>query len=67
MEYFESAHSAQYYSKAFGLYRDAILNKYFGIIMTVAVVLITALVAFKVYKRIKRKRQNPFVNEGGDE
>ena len=34
---------------------------------SISVILITALVAFKVYKRIKRKRQNPFVNEGGDE
>lgn len=67
MEYFENAHSAQYYSKAFSLYRDAILRKYFSVIMTVGAILVVAIVARKVYKYIKRKRENPYADQGGDE
>lgn len=67
MEYFENAHSSLYYSKAFGLYRDAILRKYFSIIMTVGAILVVAIVSRKVYKHIKRKKENPFMYEGGDE
>ena len=67
MEYFESAHSSLYYSKAYGLYRDAILRKYFSGIMTVGAILVVAIVSRKVYKHIKRKKENPFMNQGGDE
>lgn len=67
MSYFESAHSAQYYSKAYSLYRDAILRNSFSGIMTVVAVLVVAIIALKSYKYIKKKKANPYVDEGGDD
>lgn len=67
MSYFESAHSAQYYSKAYSLYRDAVLRNSFSGIMTVVAVLVVAIVAIKSYKYIKKKKANPYLDEGGDE
>lgn len=67
MSYFESAHSAQYYSKAYSLYRDAVLRNSFSGIMTVVAVLVVAIIAIKSYKYIKKKKANPYLDEGGDE
>lgn len=68
MDYFTDAHSSIYYSKAFSLYRDEILRENFSIIMTVAAVLVVGIIALKVYKSIKKKREKMFVpEEGGDE
>ena len=67
MQYFKTAHSAKYYSKAYSLYRDATLRKYFSVIMSVVSVLIVAVIATKSYKYIKKKKANPYVDEGGDE
>lgn len=67
MQYFKTAHSAKYYSKAYSLYRDATLRKYFSVIMSVVAVLIVAVIATKSYKYIKKKKANPYVDEGGDE
>lgn len=67
MKYFETAHSAKYYSKAYSLYRDATMRKYFSAIMSVVAVIIVAVIASASYKYIKKKKANPYANEGGDE
>ncbi len=67
MAYFESAHSAQYYSKAYSLYRDAVLRNSFSGIMTVVAVLVVAIIAIKSYKYIQKRKSNPYYDEGGDE
>jgi len=66
MDLFETAHNAVYYSKAYSLYRDAKMRKYFAPVMTVALILIVGIIALKVYKKIKCKNLNKF-DEGGDE
>lgn len=65
MSYFEKAHNAIYYSKAYDLYRSVVLKKNFAWIMTSAVVLVVAYVGWKVYKAQKRRASKPY-DEGGD-
>lgn len=68
MDYFTAAHSSTYYSKAFGLYRDEILRQNFSLIMTVAAVLVVGIISLKVYKGIKKRREQQYMPlEGGDE
>lgn len=65
MSYFERAHNAIYYSKAYDLYRSVVMKKNFAWIMTSAVVLVVAFVGWKVYKMQKRKASKVY-DEGGD-
>ena len=67
MDFFTSAHSSVYYSKAFSLYRDEILRQNFSIIMTVGAVVVVGLIALKVYSTIKKKREQQFIPEEGDD
>lgn len=68
MEYFKLAHNANYYSKAFTLYRDATMRKYFTPIMTIVLILVIFLIGYKVYKYVKKKNlSNIPLDEGGDE
>lgn len=66
MSYFESAHSATYYSKAYSFYRDAVLRKNFNWIMTTVAVVVIGIVSYKCYKYVLKKKSSPY-NEGGDE
>lgn len=55
MEYFELAHNATYYSKAYAEYRDQILSKNFSWIMTAVILLIVLWVVLKYQKFLKKK------------
>lgn len=66
MDLFETAHNAVYYSKAYSLYRDATMRKYFAPVMTVILVIVVGLITLTVYKKIKRKKLSTY-DEGGDE
>lgn len=68
MELFERSHNATYYSKAYSLYRDAQMRKYFAPMMTAVLVIIVAVVGISVYKRIKKKKMGTLPKDnGGDE
>ena len=54
MEYFKLGNSRKYYSKAFYYYRKEVMEKNFGKIMAVIILLVLALVAKKGYSRIKK-------------
>lgn len=55
MKYFELAHNATYYSKAFNSYRDAVLNENFNLLMSVVLVAVAAYVISKVTTYINNK------------
>ena len=67
MDLFESAHNATYYSKAYSLYRDAVLRKFFAPIMTTVILVVIGIVGIKIYKKVKSRHLNINVDEGGDE
>ena len=67
MDLFESAHNATYYSKAYSLYRDAVLRKFFAPIMTGVILVVIGIVGIKIYKKVKSRHLNINVDEGGDE
>lgn len=55
MNYFELAHSATYYSKAYSEYRDAILSKNFSWIMTAVILLVVVWIVLSYRKYLKKK------------
>lgn len=55
MEYFELAHNATYYSKAYAEYRDQILSKNFSWIMTGMIMLIVLWIVLSYRKHLKAK------------
>lgn len=68
MKYFELAHNATYYSKAFNSYRDAVLNENFNLLMAVIMVAIAGYAIAKVTKYVNKKNKEYAANEeGGDE
>jgi len=56
MSYFQTGFSVDYYSKAYKLYRDVQVNKYFTGVMSVVLIAIAAGVGYKVYRSIKYKK-----------
>lgn len=66
MKYFELAHNATYYSKAFNSYRDAVLNENFNLLMVVIMVAIAGYAIAKVTKYINKKNKEQ-LKEGGNE
>lgn len=64
MKYFELGADNDLYSKAYKMYRDAKIRKYFGPFMLALIVLI---VAHSIWKRIKRKGQKREDTGLGDE
>ncbi len=68
MDLFKLAHNAQYYSKAYTLYRDATMRKSFAPIMTCLMILIVSIIGIKVYSKYKKKKMGLLPkNGGGDE
>ena len=66
MKYFELAHNATYYSKAFSSYRDQVLNENFNLLMTVVLVFIGGVVVKYVLNIVNEKnKQN--IMKGEDE
>ncbi len=66
MKYFELAHNAVYYSKAFSSYRDQVLNANFDLIMAVVCVVAAGYVVLKVTTYINKKNlENAKREEGG--
>ena len=61
MKYFKNGMNRKYYSIAFKRYRNEILAKNLGKIMTVVIILIAALV---IFKKIRRKKKNVPREEG---
>ena len=55
MDYFELAHSATYYSKAYSEYRDAILSKNFSWIMTAVILVVVLWIVLSYRKYLKKK------------
>jgi len=53
--YFKNGMSRYYYSKAYQMYRKEVLGRYFGTAMTVAVALAAALIAYRIFRRFRRK------------
>ena len=66
MRYFELAHNALYYSKAFEKYRDQVLNENFNLIMTVVVVFVVGIAVSAISKQII-KNMHKEKKEGGNE
>lgn len=65
MENFKLAHNGTYYAKAFGRYRDQILKKNFGWIMTAGVLLVVGIAGLSVYKTIKKNQAKKIKVQGG--
>lgn len=65
MKYFELAHNATYYSKAFSSHRDQVLNKHFDLIMAVVCVFAAGYVIAKVTSYINKKNLENAKNEEG--
>lgn len=57
MAYFKNGNNKKYYSKAFKRYRQEVLREYFGVIMTVIVLIPITYLGFVSYKAIKRRRR----------
>lgn len=55
MEYFELAHNATYYSKAYAEYRDIILSNNFDWIMTAIILLVVLWITLSYSKHLKKK------------
>jgi tetratricopeptide (TPR) repeat protein len=66
MSYFKTGHDVKYYSKAYKLYRDQVVGKYFTPVFTVGAVLIVALVAYQTYRNIRYKDKNEETGEGDE-
>lgn len=58
MEYFKIGFDVDYYSKAYKLYRDDKIKKYFPTVMTGIVILIVVLIGVKIYKAIRYKKSD---------
>lgn len=58
MEYFKIGFDVDYYSKAYKLYRDDKIKKYFPYVMTGVVILIVVYAGFKIYKSIRYKKSD---------
>lgn len=58
MEYFKIGFDVDYYSKAYKLYRDDKIKKYFPYAMTGIVVLVVVLIVYKIYKSIRYKKSD---------
>jgi tetratricopeptide (TPR) repeat protein len=66
MSYFKTGHDVKYYSKAYKLYRDQVVGKYFTPVFTVGAVLIVALVAYQTYRNIRYKNKDEETGEGDE-
>ncbi len=68
MKYFELAHNATYYSKAFNSYRDAVLNENFSLLMAVIMVAVAGVAISKITTYVNKKnKENAMKEEGGNE
>lgn len=56
MLYFKTGYSVEYYSKAYKLYRDEIIKKYFPYAMSAVLGLIAIGVGIKTYKKIRNRK-----------
>ena len=65
MKYFELAHNATYYSKAFSSHRDQVLNEHFDLIMAVVCMFAAGYVIAKVTSYINKKNLEKAKNEEG--
>lgn len=65
MKYFELAHNATYYSKAFNSYRDAVLNENFNLLMAVIMVAIAGYAIAKITTYVNKKNKENAKNEEG--
>ena len=65
MKYFELAHNATYYSKAFNSYRDAVLNENFNLLMAVVMVAVAGYAIMKVTTYINKKNKQLAAKEEG--
>ena len=65
MKYFELAHNATYYSKAFNSYRDAVLNENFNLLMAVVMVAIAGYAIAKITTYVNKKNKENAKNEEG--
>ncbi|MGD9605079.1 MAG: hypothetical protein AB7V00_02850 [Bacilli bacterium] len=64
MSYFQTGYSVDYYSKAYKLYRDEQVNRYFTPVMTVILIGVAGLIGYKLYHKIRFGKKD---DEGGDE
>ena len=55
MEYFKLGMDRKYYSLAFKRYRREVMQEHFGTFMTTAAVLIAALVAWLIYRKVRAR------------
>lgn len=58
MEYFKTGFNVEYYSKAYKLYRDEKIKKFFPYVMTGIVVLVVFGIGYKAYKSIRYKKSD---------
>ncbi|HHZ18304.1 MAG TPA: hypothetical protein GX390_03340 [Acholeplasmataceae bacterium] len=66
MSYFQTGHDVKYYSKAYKLYRDEVVAKYFTPIITVGVFIVVGLVAYQTYRNIRYKAKDEEAGEGDE-
>ena len=58
MEYFKTGFNVEYYSKAYKLYRDDIVKRYFPYVMTLVFVGVVAKLGYSAYKSIRFKKSD---------
>lgn len=56
MEYFKTGFNVEYYSKAYKLYRDDIVKRWFPYVMTLVLVGVVAKLGYSAYKSIRFKK-----------
>lgn len=58
MNYFELADNKGYYSEAFGYYRKQLMSTYFGLSLTISILVAISLYLFwTIYKMVKKRRK----------
>ena len=58
MEYFKTGFNVEYYSKAYKLYRDDIVKRWFPYVMTLVFVGVVAKLGYSAYKSIRFKKSD---------
>ena len=58
MTFFQKGNDAKYYSRAYKLYRDSVIKKYFPTVITVVLVGLAGWIVFKQVKKHKQKKAN---------
>ena len=64
MDYFQIGYNVTYYSRAYKLARDEVIQKYFTTVVSIVLVVVVGSYSYKVFKRVKLKKAKD--GEGDD-